>query len=242
MLKGRGNISLASGKSITTNGGAVTFWADSDGNGTGYVQMLANSSVSSGGAAITLGGGTDITTGYAIGEATRDTVTDPTYTYYISGVNLQSGTSLTSGGGDITLRGQNVASSASAMAFGVMAGGTTINSGTGKIAITGKATGSGTVNAQGVSVFGSGFTLRSANTTAQAISIVGDASAVTAGSASLGINFNGLIEATDHSGEPYGMERLLAAVREQVLRLVLATSPAGTDAQAVAASIGAMPN
>jgi hypothetical protein len=200
MLKGRGNISLASGKSITTNGGAVTLWSDSDGSGTGYVQMLANSSVSSGGAAITLGGGTDITTGYAVGEATRDEVTDGANIYYISGVNLQSGTSLTSSGGDVTLRGQNSGGSATALSFGVMGGGVTIDSGIGKISITGKATGSAGINAQAISHYGLGYTLRSANTTSQAISFVGDASGVNGTNSSLGINFSGSIEATGAGG------------------------------------------
>jgi autotransporter-associated beta strand protein len=200
MLKGQGNVSLASGKSITTNGGAVTFWADSDGNGTGYVQMLASSSVATSGGAITLGGGTDITTGYAIGEATRDQVTDASNIYYISGVNLQSGTSLTSGGGDVTLRGQNSGGSAAALSYGVMGGGVTIDSGIGKISITGKATGSAGINAQAVSYYGTGFTLRSANTTSQAISIVGDASGVSGTNSSLGINFSGSMEATGTGG------------------------------------------
>jgi hypothetical protein len=168
--------------------------------------MLTNSSVSTSGGAITLGGGLDIATGYARGEATRDTVTEPTYTLYISGVNLQSGTTLSSVGGDITLRGQNSGGSQNAMSFGVMGGGTTlpatIDSGTGKIAITGKATGSGTtINAQAISSYGTGsMVLRSANTTAQAISLVGDASGVTGGSASLGVNFSGTIEATGTGG------------------------------------------
>ncbi|MBV5299500.1 MAG: hypothetical protein JZU64_15580, partial [Rhodoferax sp.] len=200
LLKASGNISLGSSKTITTTGGDVTFWSDSDGNGTGYVQMSMGSAVTTGGGAITLGGGTDITTGYARGEATFDRVTEPLYDLYISGVNLQSGTSLTSGGGDIILRGQTVNTSASVMSFGVMGGGVTVDSGVGKISIYGKATGSASVNAQAISSYGSGYTLRSANTTAQAIMVEGDASAVNGTSTSLGINFAGSIEATGTGG------------------------------------------
>jgi hypothetical protein len=133
MLKGRGNISLASGKSITTNGGAVTFWSDSNDDGTGYTQMLTNSSITTSGGAITMSGGTDITTGYARGEATEDKGSEPTYSLYIAGVHLRSGVTLNSNGGDITLRGQNVGGSSNSMAFGVFAKDATINSGTGKI-------------------------------------------------------------------------------------------------------------
>ena len=199
-LKSTNNISLSDNRSITTNGGGVTFWSDSDGNGSGYVQLQTGSSINSSGGHITLGGGANLATGYARGEATRDTVTEPTHHLHISGVNLQSGTSISSGGGDITLRGENSGGSPSVMSFGVMSAGTTIDSGTGKVAITGKATGSGNINAQALSYYSSGWVIRSANTTAQAITLVGDASNVNGTNSSLGINFSGTVEATGVGG------------------------------------------
>jgi hypothetical protein len=202
LLKSTGNISLESGKRVTTNGGSVTLWGDSDGNGSGYTQLFTNAAITSGGGAITMGGGLDIATGYARGEATRDTDSEPDFTLYTAGVHLRAGSSLSSAGGDITLRGQNLNTSASAMVFGVFGKQTTIDSGTGKISITALATGSGSANAQAYSSYG-GFNLRSANTTSQAISIVADASGVTGTATSLGINQSGVIQASGAGGSIY---------------------------------------
>jgi hypothetical protein len=204
LLKAAGNVAIASGKNITTSGGSVSLWGDSDGNGTCYTQLFTNASINSGGGAISMGGGLDITTGYARGEATRDTDSEPTYTLYTAGVHLRAGSSLNSAGGGITLRGQNFNTSDSAMIFGVFGKQTTIDSGTGKISISAIANGSGGANAQAFSSYGN-FTIRSANTTSQAISLVADASGVTGTATSLGVNQSGLIEASAAGGSIYVM-------------------------------------
>jgi hypothetical protein len=200
LLKGSGNVTLAAGKSITTDDGDAIFWSDSDADGSGFVQLNANAAVSTSGGKIAMGGGTDIATGYARGAATRDTDTEPTFNLYISGVHLKSGVNLSSDGGDITLRGQNSGGSTSALSFGVMGANATLDAGTGKITINGLAGGSSLLNAQAISVYNSGWTLRSANTTAQAITLEGDASLCNGSVTSLGINFAGTIEATGTGG------------------------------------------
>lgn len=203
LLKATGNINLNSGRSITTGGsGTVTLWGDSDANGSGYVQLLTNAAITTANGAITLGGGSNILTGYARGEATRDTESEASATLHIAGVHMRSGVTLTSSTGDITLRGQNAGGSPAALSWGVFGNGTIIDSGTGKISISGLATGSANLNAQAISNYGT-LTLRSANTTTRAISLVGDASGVTAGSAAMGMNVNGLIEATGAGGGIY---------------------------------------
>ena len=91
---------------------------------------------------------------------------------------MRSGTALNSNGGNINIRGKNTGTANAAMSFGVGFRGSVIHSGTGKIAITGVASGSGSANAQAVSNWGQ-ITLRSASTASDAISIIGDALNVT---------------------------------------------------------------
>jgi gliding motility-associated-like protein len=202
LLQGTANIIQAASKTITTNGGDVTFWADKDGNGSGYVRLNSSSSISTSGGNITLGGGTDITSGYARGASVVDgSVTGGTL--YVSGVHLNSAASLSSGGGNITLRGQNEGTTnVSSLQFGVWSQNATVNSGTGKIAIYGLAGGTGLINAQGISSDG-GWTIRSSNTESDAIRLEGDASLYNGSTTSLGINFAGTIEATGQDGGVY---------------------------------------
>ncbi len=204
LVKATTNINQASSVTVTTAAGAVSYWADSDNNSTGYVQLKSSSSISTNGGAISLGGGSDLTTDFAFGTTSETCSEDPNL--YISGVHIQAAVQLNSGGGHISLRGQSATNATSNMAFGVSIRGdgstpSSIISGAGKIAIHGVVTGSGTVNGQGASTWGS-VTLRSANTTADAISVIGDASALNMGTngASLGINFTGLFEATAAGG------------------------------------------
>jgi hypothetical protein len=197
LLKATTNINQAASKTITTNAGAVNLWADSDDNSVGYVQLLANSAINSTGGDINLGGGANLTSDYAFGT-TAETCPEVVGTQYISGVHLRQSTSLNSNGGNISVRGQNANTAASAMSFGVSLRGVTMNSGTGKIALNGIATGSGSVNAQGVASWGT-LTLRSANTSSDAISITGNALS-SVGSSSLGINAVALFESTGAGG------------------------------------------
>ncbi len=198
LIKGTSNINLAASKTITTAAGDVNLWADSDDNATGYVQLLSSAAINSTGGDINLGGGANLTSDYAFGT-TAETCPEVVGTQYISGVHMRLGSSLTSSGGNISLRGQNANTANAAMSFGVSLRGVSMNSGTGKISLNGVASGSGSVNGQGVASWGT-LTLRSANTTADAISIIGDASAVNAGVSSLGVNMVALFEATGTGG------------------------------------------
>jgi hypothetical protein len=197
LVKATGNINLAAAKTITTAAGDVNLWSDSDNNSTGYVQLLAGAAINSTGGDINLGGGSDLALDYAMGT-TAETCPEATGTQYISGVHFRQGSSLTSTGGNISVRGQNANTANSAMSFGISLRGVSMNAGTGKIAINGVANGSGSVNAQGVASWGT-LTLRSANTSSDAISITGNAMAST-GASSLGINLVALFEATGTGG------------------------------------------
>jgi hypothetical protein len=200
LLKSSGNITQASGKSITTAGGDVTLWSNSDATGVGYIFITggANSGVTSNGGNIFFGGGVDLATGYAKGS---DDI-DPTYsTLGYGGIHLNSSSVLQSSGGNITLRGENSGFSTNRVHSGVMGAGTTLNSGSGKIAIYGKATGSGLANAQGISREGNdNWIIRSSNSAPDAIQLIGDASGCNSSATSLGINFIGTIEATNGGG------------------------------------------
>ncbi len=199
LIKGTSNINLAASKTITTAAGDVNLWADSDDNSTGYVQLLAGAAINSTGGDINMGGGANLTSDYAFGTTAETCPEVQPNTQYISGIHLRQSSSLNSGGGNISLRGQNANTANAAMSFGVSLRGITMNSGTGKISLNGVASGSGSVNGQGVSSWGT-LTLRSANTTTDAISIIGDASAVNAGVSSLGVNMVTLFEATGTGG------------------------------------------
>ena len=201
LVKAKTNINQASSITVSTTGGAagsVSYWADSDDNSSGYVQLKINSSITTSGGDIRLGGGTDLTSDFAFGT-TAEFCSEYNNQLYISGVHMQSGTQLSSNGGNISVRGQNVNTTNFAMAFGISLKSVTINSGVGKIAIHGVATGSSNVNAQGAASWGT-ITLRSANTTDEAISIIGDASAVNGTGSSLGINMVADFAVTGNGG------------------------------------------
>lgn len=197
LIKAISNINLASSKTITTVTGDVNLWADSDDNSNGYVQLLAGAAINSTGGDINLGGGADLMSDYAFGTTT-ETCPEVVGTQYISGVHMRQGSSLSSNNGNISVRGQNANTANAAMSFGLSLRGVTMNSGTGKIALNGIANGSGIVNAQAVASWGT-LTLRSANTSADAISITGNALSST-GVSSLGVNIVALFEATGVGG------------------------------------------
>ena len=191
-LKAAGNITTQADIAISTSGGKVTFNSDSDANGAGYILLQPRLSVTTSGGAIVMGGGADPLTDYAYGIA--DT----------AGVHLNSGVSLSSGGGDIKLNGQSNVTGAG-LSMGVYLDSATIDAGSGKIDIKGKVTGSSSANAQAIlNRTGTTSTLRSSNTSADAISLIGDASGVLSTAAySIGINFIGTIEATGTGGGIY---------------------------------------
>jgi autotransporter-associated beta strand protein len=202
LLKSKSNIVEASSKVITTAGGDVTLWSDSDNDGSGYIYIAggSGSGISSSGGAIFLGGGANLTTGYARGSDDDDPSFQAGFVKF-AGVHLRLGSVLQSGGGNITLRGQNSGLSTAGVHAGVMGFGTTLDAGSGKVAIYGKATGSGLANAQGISREGTdNWIIRSSNSAPDAIQLIGDASGCVNAGTSLGVNFIGTIESTGGGG------------------------------------------
>lgn len=105
-FKAPGNIFVEPNRSISTNGGAVIFWSDSDNNGVGGIQFKNSSttgaSVTTNGGAIIMGGGTDPLTDFAIANSGT----------FIIDAQPRGGlwlryASLNAGGGNITLNGSN---------------------------------------------------------------------------------------------------------------------------------------
>lgn len=125
-------------QSGNTNRLNVVLWANAAGAGQGRIEMGSSTGIYSNGGNITLGGGSDIATGYAIGTGVGDAG---------RGIWLRDGTMLDAGGGNITLRGR--ASDGMAIAIGdpggFGAGGSTL--------LTRDA---GSIVLQGVATIGSG--------------------------------------------------------------------------------------
>ncbi|WP_084360810.1 two-partner secretion domain-containing protein, partial [Hydrogenophaga palleronii] len=135
LLQAAGNVSLSNGINFTTNNGNLTLWSDTDGTNGGAIAIGDNSTINtangatsqqSGGGHITLGGGTNITTGFAQGSTAAGVAI---------GTGAGSNTTMVSGGGDITLRGR------SSSTDGVRLGRMQVDAGQGAIAITGEGTG-----------------------------------------------------------------------------------------------------
>ncbi len=105
LLKASGSIVQNAGVDVTTNGGDVTYWSDSDGNNAGAIHLAAGSSgnrttVTTSGGHIGMGGGSGTgaaPTGFAWGTAGLQG----------PGVNLAGYATLDAGTGDITLRGRS---------------------------------------------------------------------------------------------------------------------------------------
>ncbi len=197
LAKASRDIVQNSGKSVTTSDGNVTYWADSDGTGGGAI-FIDRSTITSGGGAITMSGGSDIATGYAQG---RDSVANLS-----NGITIL-GATLNSGNGDIILRGKGATTYATSdanlnQALGIVIGTsknalstpTLIDSGTGKIAMAGVSAASVTstvaidtgasyhaieLGSNSSALDAADITVKSASTAADAISITADASALT---------------------------------------------------------------
>ena len=213
------DITVNAGQSIdaTTGGNSsplnVVLWSNYGLNG-GSILMNPGSKINSNGGNITLGGGADITTGYAQG---RDGAGD-----YSNGINLVSA-QLYSDGGDITLRGRGANLGAPGQiwdgATGVMLGvqqtptsmDTIIDSGSGKISITGVGALTSGWQGNGIDMMTGAWgnynsntvTIRSTNSSSSAITILGDASASTStGCEAAGILLEptATIEATNGGG------------------------------------------
>ncbi len=190
IMEGSSEISSATGALD------VVLHGDSDADG-GAIFIKPGASISSNGGDITLSGGLDVSTGYAFG---RDSQAG------LSNGILIAGSSITSGGGNIIMRGKGAAVPGDMSAAGLHAdflgnnasgiyiannGATNaaVNSGTGTISLTGTgiATDLGDSSyAHGIQIGASSSgstTVTSANTTSTAITVTGDAGTAT-GSAS----------------------------------------------------------
>lgn len=206
LLKAFNSIIVDENKTIKTNNGDITFWANSDGtaNATdgdfiglkqGVSLNSANGSTvqSTGGGTITLAGGTStqtlasgtvVPTGYAYSNRTTNWVVLPP-----GGVNFGSNTaanghlnSLTiySGGGNIVIKGSSNSSSAGVQWFSGSTGAVQIvNSGVGTITFDGLST-SSTAHGIELNSYASVVfpSITSSNTTSNAIYIKGETSSI----------------------------------------------------------------
>ncbi|ASV30985.1 T9SS type B sorting domain-containing protein [Maribacter cobaltidurans] len=186
LLRGTGNITIASSKSITTNSGDVTFWADSNADG-GFITVNAGGAITTQGGNLVLAGGLDdganegvANDGIPDGYAWRKT-SDPDFGGLSLGEGAISGPaliSLLSNGGDILLRGKT--SDASGHPGLLTQENLVIDSGSGTISIMGTSeTGNGIE--LGFGSTNQNIALRSASNAETAISIDGSTTATANG-------------------------------------------------------------
>lgn len=111
ILKATGNVIVNPGKTITTAGGSVTLWADSDADSSGGIRIGSDTGggstttgLTTNGGSITLSGGLDPATGYA-GFATGESAAYSTYQFGIGIFDATLNASGASGtGGPISVR------------------------------------------------------------------------------------------------------------------------------------------
>ncbi|MDD4913266.1 MAG: filamentous hemagglutinin N-terminal domain-containing protein, partial [Sideroxydans sp.] len=200
LLKASGNITQAASTTVQTNNGDISYWADSDASGNGYISIGDNTTINSangstagglsGGGKITLAGGAD-------NGANGGTASDGTPDGFASnsagnGVKLGTGVSsaiqMYSGGGDILIRGSSTNAGAAFDNIGVFQlEKFTANAGKGSITVTGQSTNYFGVNFGYPTNQNDGLkrlSLISDKTSGTAISITGTSSA------NLGVVFN----------------------------------------------------
>jgi hypothetical protein len=150
LLKASGDIVLEAAKSITTTGGDVVLWANSDGQmANGGVLFDAGASVATGGGHIWIGGGSGsvswngLTVGNGYAVAGRDVET-AFAKVGATGINWEAGvlfssTTLSSEGGNIHIAGQRNVRSTKGAGAGVInyngLTGSSINAGSGTVTI-----------------------------------------------------------------------------------------------------------
>ena len=216
-FKAERDIIQSSNISVLRTGGHTLntiYWANSGGNDSGGIILQAGASVATNGGNIWMGGGSGSITWNGLTVGNGYAVANNNTTVYSGdnvGVGLYPGASLTSNGGNIALYGEtNLAPiTAANILFGVdldtnsSTAGATINSGTGTILISGisRSNQSGYIT-EGIGIRNYSKII-SANTTANAITITGDAStASTSSTATVGTNIypSSTIEATGNGG------------------------------------------
>jgi filamentous hemagglutinin family protein len=195
-LRSNRNV-LLNQATLTSGGGGVILNSDAGASGAGSITLAPNSVIRSNGGRVELAGGSAVdANGYLTGRAAGSGATISATAAGASGI-LVNGATIDSAGGAIRLLGQSSVSSASDAAVGVfIASATTIDAGTGTVLIDGLSRASGGTGNMGVNVRraqpGQAGTaevsITSANTTAGAITIVGQGPTSGSSTNSSGIN------------------------------------------------------
>ncbi|MFV0335202.1 MAG: filamentous hemagglutinin N-terminal domain-containing protein, partial [Tropicimonas sp.] len=174
LLKATSHIVTSAGRTIQTNNGDITFWANSTDGGAGRIQLSSNTTINSangatgsglsGGGDIVLGGGSASVGGKPTGFAEFNTQ---------NGVLIEDGATFRTGGGDLSIRGKSTASDVTAeLNTGIrQTGALTIDSGVGSILLEGQS-----VNSDGLELSGatdSVVNITSAKTSGDAITLTG---------------------------------------------------------------------
>ena len=239
-----GSILFGTGASITTQGQAVVLHADSDSVDGGNIR-IRDASITTNGGAITLGGNNDPASQPARGVVGGGHVSD------MSGIYLNRAT-LNSGGGNISFNGRGATGSVADAAGVMIENGSSIDSGTGTISITGTGVGSNAghigINIRAVDAFGGasqgGSTLTSANTGSLAIHLTGTGSSsgtnsagvVVQGASSLNASAGGSWIVGTGSGTDaanHGISLLTGASITATNELLSFTGTGGTNAQGI---------
>jgi hypothetical protein len=120
LFKASGNVTQASNVALSSNGGDITLWANSDGDTTHYggITLNTGASISSQNGNVTLGGGSALATGYATNKTTNVGSWSDAAAEHNGGVALFNA-SINAGTGAVTVRGESVGS-ADDFAMGIL--------------------------------------------------------------------------------------------------------------------------
>jgi filamentous hemagglutinin family protein len=181
MFKSRGSITQAASVAVTTNGGNVTYWSNSDGEtSAGAILLRDASSITTNGGNLWLGGGSGssvwngmtVGDGYAVTGATITAASCSGCATFTTGIYLEAA-SLQTAGGQIGLRARSITSANAIMSIG----NALIDAGGGKLALEGiSASGSGLVAGIHYMIRPSLLTLRSTSAASNAIVVEGTSS------------------------------------------------------------------
>ena len=194
----RTHITNTSATTITTNGGDVIMSAnyddatDAESTINGYFSFRQGLTITTSGGDIIMAGGDESASGYAVGSSTNE---------FTEGLRIDAIANLNSGGGDIILKGKTSTKSLNITAYG--------NSGFGFYGLSQASTidsGTGTIHIEGINQnpsythYSSGIvfsinnnnliTIKSANTTADAIKLIAQANGANEGNYGMEIDSN----------------------------------------------------
>ncbi len=139
LVKATNSIHQISNVDVSTNGGNITYWSDSDGSKVGEIWVgqhtaIGGETIQSHGGNITLGGGGDISTGFAAPAGDLYDATKP-----MAGVVL-GGSTVDAGGGNIVISGsggESIGGSHTSIRGVIISSATVKTSGAGTITVTG---------------------------------------------------------------------------------------------------------